>query len=83
MQRPGEGPVLPSTQEADQLEGSSVEMYLGILVDSKCSKIQQCALVAKKANSTQVALGRVLPRKVILRLYSTVMRQHQGYCVQF
>lgn len=49
---PGEGLMLHNAQEANQLESSFVEMYLGILGDSKCTMIQQCALVAKKASST-------------------------------
>ncbi|PKU41369.1 rna-directed dna polymerase from mobile element jockey-like [Limosa lapponica baueri] len=34
----------------DQLESTSEEKDLGILVDSKLSTSQQCALVAKRAN---------------------------------
>ena len=49
------------TLGADLLESSSVEKDLGVLVDSRLTMSQQCALVAKKVNSIRGALKGAWP----------------------
>ncbi|GAB0195104.1 hypothetical protein GRJ2_001975700 [Grus japonensis] len=68
------------------LESSSVERVLGVLVDNKLNMSEQCAAVAKKANRMLGCINKDITsrdKEVIVPLYSTLVRSHLEYCVQF
>lgn len=70
----------------DQLERSSTEKGLVVLVDNRLAISQQCALGAKNASGILRCINKNMAsrsRDVILLFYCALVRSHLEYCIPF
>ncbi|KAK4825010.1 hypothetical protein QYF61_023014 [Mycteria americana] len=82
----GNNPMYQHMLGANFLETSSAERNLGVLEDSRLTMSQQCALVAKAANSILGYIRKSIARRlreVILPFCSAMVRPRLEYHVQF